>query len=128
MLTFGASQRAQQARGYGSICVPLSQQVAIDSVYRTMSEENQNSISRDHAATYRIEVQGALDPSWAETYGDLHLERRLNGDGIAITMITGELPDQAALAGLLGVTFMLGMPLLSVACLGQSEHFFGERP
>jgi hypothetical protein len=87
-----------------------------------MSEENQNSIRRDHAATYRIEVQGALDRSWAETYGDLHLERRLNSDGTAITMLTGEFPDQAALAGLLGVTFMLGMPLISVAYLGQGER------
>lgn len=85
-----------------------------------MSQENQLSISRDRAATYRIEVQGVLDAGWAETYGDLHLEHRLNSDGIGITVLTGEVPDQAALAGLLGVTFMLGMPLLSVACLGQS--------
>ena len=87
-----------------------------------MSEENHNSINRDHAATYRVEVQGTLDPGWAETYGDLHIEHRLNRDGIAITILTGDVPDQSALAGLLGVTFMLGMPLLSVACLGRSKH------
>ncbi|MFN8469994.1 MAG: hypothetical protein U0X20_30855 [Caldilineaceae bacterium] len=87
-----------------------------------MSQENRQSIRRDHATTYQIEVQGALDAGWAETYGDLHLEHRFSRDGVAITVLTGEVPDQAALAGLLGVTFMLGMPLLSVACLGQSEH------
>jgi hypothetical protein len=87
-----------------------------------MSEENRNSISRNCSATYRIEVQGALDSSWADTYGDLRFEYRPNRDGITITTLTGEVPDQAALAGLLGLTFMLGMPLLSVACLGQSKH------
>jgi hypothetical protein len=93
-----------------------------------MSQENRHSIRRDHAATYRIEVQGALDTGWAETYGDLHLEHRLSRDGVAITVLTGEVPDQAALAGLLGVTFMLGMPLLSVACLDQGAHLSDERP
>lgn len=87
-----------------------------------MREEIHNSISRDHAATYRVEVQGTLDAGWAETYGDLHIEHRLNRDGIAVTILTGDVPDQAALAGLLGVTFMLGMPLLSVVCLGSSGH------
>ncbi|MBK8049803.1 MAG: hypothetical protein IPK16_23470 [Anaerolineales bacterium] len=76
----------------------------------------------DQPATYQIVVQGTLDPSWADTFGDLHIEHHLRKDGAAITLLTGEVTDQAALAGVLNLTHMLGMPLLSVSCLFAGDN------
>ncbi|MBE2237589.1 MAG: hypothetical protein IAE81_07370 [Caldilineaceae bacterium] len=79
--------------------------------------EEQRSIKPDQPAVYRIEVQGALDLSWDETFGKLHIEHRLDAHGAVVTILTGEVPDQAALAGVLSLTYSLGMPLLSVKYL-----------
>jgi hypothetical protein len=62
------------------------------------------------ARTYAIRVQGRLDARWAATFSGCTL--RSDGDGT--TVITGTLPDQAALHGLLQVLRDLGVPLLSV--------------
>lgn len=85
-----------------------------------MSKVNPGSIGVADPASYQIEVQGKLDPSWADMYGRLCVEHRLNQDGVAVTTLIGKVPDQAALAGLLNLTYTLGMPLLSVALIGGS--------
>jgi len=41
--------------------------------------------------------------------------------GRAATTLTGELPDQAALLGVLDQLYCLGAPLLSVECLESGE-------
>jgi len=41
-------------------------------------------------------------------------------DGGAVTEICGELPDQAALMGVLGLLYDCGAPLLSAECVGAS--------
>jgi hypothetical protein len=82
-----------------------------------MSKAMQKPLTVAQPASYKIEVQGALDPSWADMFGTLRLEHRLSRDGVAITTLTGKVADQAALAGVLSLTYMLGMPLLSVDLL-----------
>lgn len=82
-----------------------------------MNEEDQCSITMAESATYQIEVQGHLDQSWADAFGHLDIEYRFNSDGGTITRLTGAVADQAALAGVLNLAYMLGMPLLAVKCL-----------
>jgi hypothetical protein len=82
-----------------------------------MSKAKRKSISVVQPVAYQIEVQGTLDPSWTNEFGNLRVEHRLSKDAAAITILTGEVPDQAALAGVLSLTYMLGMPLLSVKLL-----------
>jgi hypothetical protein len=53
-------------------------------------------------ATYAIRVQGALEANWSERLGDQ-----------AVTELSGRLPDQAGLIGVLTSLYDLGMPLLS---------------
>jgi hypothetical protein len=67
--------------------------------------------------TYRIRVQGVLDESWSNRVGGMsichmHAERQP-----PVTVLYGELADQAALAGVLNYLYELGYPLLSVECL-----------
>ncbi len=64
-------------------------------------------------AQYQIKVLGCLPDGWPELFGDLALQ--IEGNGVqVIATLTGSLPDQAALYGLLQALYGLGLPLLSV--------------
>ncbi len=60
--------------------------------------------------TFCIRVKGHLDQSWAEWLGEIEMAHQPDGS----TMLTGSLPDQAALFGLLLKLRDLGVPLLGV--------------
>lgn len=62
---------------------------------------------------YAIRVEGRLEPRWAASFDGCTLRH----DGEGATVITGTVPDQAALHGLLQVVRDLGVPLLSVTPL-----------
>ena len=68
-------------------------------------------------ATYEIRVPGELDPSWSDWAGGMDIALVREGDGPPVTVLTGEVADQAALQGLLRRLYSLGLPLLSVICL-----------
>jgi hypothetical protein len=60
-------------------------------------------------AHYEIRVEGVLDERWADWFGGL----QVTGDGTQ-TLISGRLPDQPALHGLLAKIRDLGLCLVSV--------------
>ena len=68
-----------------------------------------------HAAVYQIRVQGRLDPSWRAWLHGMTIRCEAEGDGGPVTTLTGELPDQAALRGLLVRLWNLNLALISVA-------------
>ena len=59
---------------------------------------------------YEIRVQGRLDDRWSSWLDGLDLSRRDDGT----TVLSGPLPDQAALHGVLRKVGDLGLSLLSV--------------
>jgi len=59
---------------------------------------------------YALRVQGHLDPSWSDRFGGLRIEQQEAGT----TLLSGSLPDQAALHGLLLQIVRLGLVLLSL--------------
>lgn len=65
---------------------------------------------------YEIKVKGHLDPSWSEWFAGLTLTHQ-EGD---VTLLTGPLPDQAALHGLLERIRDLNLTLLSVSSGGRA--------
>jgi hypothetical protein len=71
---------------------------------------------RDPNATlvYQIRVRGHLSAQWIDWFGDLAITREEDGD----TLLTGPIIDQAALYGLLKRVRDLGIPLVSVNCVG----------
>lgn len=72
----------------------------------------------DALADYRICVQGCLDESWSERMGGLEVQTTLE---TAITTLTGSLPDQAALSGVLNTLYDLQLPVVSVELLPRSS-------
>ena len=67
-------------------------------------------------AYYEIRVEGLLDSRWEAWFGGL----RVTSDG-AQTVISGRLPDQPALHGLLAKIRDLGLCLISVRQLDPDE-------
>ena len=59
---------------------------------------------------YEIRIKGHLDKSWADWFDSLNLSHQANGE----TLLSGALPDQAALHGVLNRLRDLGIELISV--------------
>ena len=66
---------------------------------------------------YEIKVKGHLDQRWSEAFADLNLTY-LEGDE---TLLSGLLPDQGALHGVLERIRDLNIPLMSVTCSGKVQ-------
>jgi hypothetical protein len=59
---------------------------------------------------YRIRIQGHLDPGWQDHFWGLRIEQQETGT----ILLSGMLPDQAALHGVLLQITRLGLVLLSL--------------
>jgi hypothetical protein len=84
----------------------------------------------DSAATYRIRVSGRIAPNRSDWFQGMAIRRISHGREPAVTLLEGELLDQAALAGVLTALYELHLPVLSVECLsaGQEEPAPPEFP
>jgi len=72
---------------------------------------------------YEIKIRGHLDQCWSDRFAGLKLTH-LEGDG---TLLSGLLPDQAALHGLLELVRDLNLTLISVSCSGPPiQHFVNK--
>jgi hypothetical protein len=75
-------------------------------------------LTLDSTATYRIRVQGRLDASWSDRLSGVTIEHQDQAGEVPVTVLSGALVDQAALAGVLNTLYDLGFPLVSVECVG----------
>jgi hypothetical protein len=76
-----------------------------------------NTPGLDRPARYEIVVPGRLDESWSDWLTGMTVEVKSKDDGPTITTLTGVVADQAALQGLLGRLYSLGLSLISVNCV-----------
>lgn len=78
---------------------------------------SQQRIAFDTSATYKIRVQGFLDDRWSDRMGGVAIRVDSQSGQAPVTMLSGQLQDQAALVGVLNTLYDLGLPLISVECL-----------
>ena len=64
----------------------------------------------DHPAQYNIRIFGCLDDSWSGWFDDMEIQEEAD----EVTLLRGEIADQAALYSILMRVRDLGMPLLSI--------------
>jgi hypothetical protein len=67
---------------------------------------------------YVIGIDGHLGPEWSDRLADLEITNRPGGDA----ELSGHLPDQAALFGVLITIRDLGVPLLSLHRTHHHSH------
>ena len=65
-------------------------------------------------ASYRICIQGTLEKRLSDYFGGMTIEHASNSKRGARSILTGLLPDQTALMGILISLYDFGYPLLSV--------------
>ena len=75
---------------------------------------HQFHIPMDEPALYRITVLGQLDTRLAGRLSDLHMGVEHNTQGQIISVLSGELQDQAALIGVLVQLYNRGHCLLAM--------------
>lgn len=72
----------------------------------------------DKTRIYEIKVDGRLESHWSEWFDSLEVSHDDDGH----TLLTGPVPDQAALHGLLTKIRDLGLHLLSVTLVEPDEE------
>ncbi len=71
-----------------------------------------------------IRVKGQIDRTWSEWFNELHIEPREQENE---TILTGFVPDQAALYGLLAKLRDIGLELISFESERVEEEQGGEK-
>jgi len=69
------------------------------------------------AATYRITVQGTIDPSWTSRLAGMSISEKILDNDVVVTILVGRLPDQTALSSVLNTLYELHLPVVSADCL-----------
>ena len=72
----------------------------------------------------RIRVKGHLSGRWADWFDRLEIENEPNGEAV----LSGYLPDQAAIYGVLRRMSNLGVALISLNCAEYSPDKTSARP
>lgn len=66
------------------------------------------------ATHYQIRVRGVVDGSWSARLGGMRIASECCTGQTAVTILSGELPDQTKLFGILSALYGLGHTILSV--------------
>ncbi len=73
---------------------------------------------KQNGLIYEIRLEGYLDKRWADWLSGMNLAYTPDG----VTILTGRLPDQAALHGVIGKILDIGIPLISIQRMDPDEQ------
>ncbi len=65
-------------------------------------------------AYYKICVRGRITHSWLDRFEDMAITSNVEADGTVVTTLVGELPDQAALVGVINSLHDLRLAVLCI--------------
>ncbi len=80
-----------------------------------MPDEQWPQIQPGKPACYRIAVKGCLNENWSGRLGGMKIARQQRDDQ-QVTILAGQVQDQADLIGVLNTLHQLHMKILSVTC------------
>ena len=78
-----------------------------------MGTNGSKKLTPYNSASYRISIQGSLPQSWYDRVNGMVVSTDHDSGQHPVTVLTGQLMDQAALFGVLSIVYMLILPLLS---------------
>lgn len=92
-----------------------------------MSKKNTSKFSFIKPAVYKIKVQGDLHQGWSERLGGLQIkseesEDKESEDKEIVSVLIGQINDQAALSGVLNTLYENHMTIISVNMLKQKDE------
>jgi len=98
-----------------------------------MTTKRENSTNQPHlhgnGGVYEIKIKGLLDKHWNQWFEGMTLKSVENGEsGQMCTLITGPIPDQPALHGLLAKIRDLNLTLISVHRINSETNKREETP
>lgn len=77
---------------------------------------------------YQIVILGELNESWSDWLGEMNILPARNNNGESITILSGEVRDQAALRGTLNKIWDMQLTLISVRRLEAiSNHVLRDK-
>lgn len=76
--------------------------------------QSRENIKFDAPAVYRIRVKGHIDNNLSDQLGGMVITRAFTADKQPLTILVGNMRDQAALSGVLNELYEMHMPLLTV--------------
>lgn len=91
--------------------------VAIHSGVMGLMIGEQRTLNLTEAAHYRIRAQGEFNPDWLDFLSGEWVIADRQATHQDVTILIGQVVDQAALLGVLEQLYSLGFPLLSIECL-----------
>jgi hypothetical protein len=88
---------------------------------RDAVNQSRNPRKFDAPASYRIRIEGCLDPRWSDSLCGMAISTERQSNEPAVTTLTGTLIDMAALMGVLNTLYDLGFTLLKAERLLSAE-------
>lgn len=82
---------------------------------------NAHNLHSDDPASYRIRAQGLFDAAWLDMLSGVWVIDSHQSSGSGVTILVGEVVDQAALVGVIEQLYCLGFPLVSVEHLSNQK-------
>ena len=76
------------------------------------NDANQKPVKK--SAFYQITIEGKIDANWSDWLSGMRLVSQKEANGMQVTILSGEIVDQAALRGLLNRLWDLNLVLRSV--------------
>ncbi len=80
-----------------------------------------NGLKMESPGRYQISIQGSLNANWSDRLGGMRIIALQSADGQSVTVLAGEIVDQAALLGILNTLYDMRYPLLSVKRLAYAS-------
>ena len=86
-----------------------------------MANSQPRKLRLHDSAFYHIRVQGQLDECWSDYCGGLTIRVEKEAGKSPVTVLTGQVLDQAALFGVLNFLYDNRLPLLSVEWVAEES-------